>query len=214
MRSILAALIFALCSAMPAFADSESEFFACDAALNREDFDAALAHCSLVLQATDLSDKALPAALNMRSIAYYSTGQYDLAIEDLTRAIGLEPQFGRHYFLRGAAYIAIGEPDKAIRDLDQSIDLEPNNAGAYNNRGTAYADKAEYERAVADYEQAIKLRPNFAEAFYNRGRAYHALGDDDQAIKDFDQTLSIRPNNAATQFATTMWRSSWIPRMT
>ena len=138
-----------------------------------------------------------------RGILFAGRGDYEMAIEDFTEALALDPSLTTAYTLRGRAYYAgvsyvtsVGENfsgvgalarvgtspaqqqayEKAIADFTQAIRLDPSYASAYISRGVAYAGKGDYDRAIADYNQAIRLDPNYAPAYINRGVAYYNKG--------------------------------------
>ncbi|MDR1073108.1 MAG: tetratricopeptide repeat protein [Treponema sp.] len=56
------------------------------------------------------------------------------AIEDLSRAIALEPDNAEAYYQRGLAYALIGEAEKALSDYEQTCALNPNHDKAVENR--------------------------------------------------------------------------------
>ena len=133
---------------------------------------------------------------NNRGLEYLNNGEYDLAIEDFSQAIRMEPDNADAYINRGDAYYWRDEYDPAITDYNQAILLDPNIARAYNKRGNAYDSKGEYDRAIENYSQAILLDPNYAGAYTNRGNTYVRKGEDDQAIENHNQAILLDPNDA------------------
>jgi len=159
-----------------------------------------------------------------RAITFAVRGDYDMAIEDFTEALKLQPNNGAIYTLRGRAYVAkaskkvVSETDdfseitvwtfdtltpklvkiyeQAINDFTKAIKLEPNNAVNYRERGRAYSYKKYHDKAVADHNQEIRLNLNDAKAYAARGNTYHNKGDYDKAIADFNQVIQLDPNNA------------------
>jgi tetratricopeptide (TPR) repeat protein len=121
---------------------------------------------------------------------------YDLAIEDLTQAIRLDPNSSVAYVERGRAYSDKGDYDRAIADYNQALRINPDLAVAYNNRGNAYYNKGDYDRAIADYTQALRINPNYSNAYISRGNAYYNKRDYDRAIADYNQALRVDPNSA------------------
>ena len=116
------------------------------------------------------------------------------AIEQYTKAIGLNPRLAEAYSNRGAAYRESGKIEKAISDYNQAIYLKPDYADAYNNRGVAYAKRNEIDHAIADFSMAIELNPKFAEAYNNRGNIYRDAGKYDIALQDWDRAIGLRPD--------------------
>ena len=133
---------------------------------------------------------------NNNGIAYGEKGEFDLAIEDFTKAIELKPDYAIAYNNRGSVYRSKGEHDLAIEDCNKAIQLKSDYAEPYSNRGAAYRNKGNYERAIRDYDMAIKLKPDFVQAYYNRGLAYHEKGELDIAIKDYSKAIALNPKLA------------------
>ena len=131
-----------------------------------------------------------------RGVENQQQGKFDLAIEEYTEAIALDPQYADSYNKRGLAYVAKGDLDRAIADFDRAIALDPQYVDPYTNRGNAYYAKGEFDRAIADHDQAIALDPQLALSYTNRGAAYGAKGDLDRAIADYDQAIALDPQLA------------------
>jgi hypothetical protein len=101
--------------------------------------------------------------------SYIRQGNYDLAIEEYSKAIALDPQDAFAYYNRGYIYRQHKRDyDRAIDDFDQAIALDPEsanfNANVYFNRGKAYASKGNIDQAIADIERAIELSPSAGSA--------------------------------------------------
>jgi len=133
-----------------------------------------------------------------RGITRFKSSDLPGALDDLTEAIRLRPDFGEAYGNRGVVHLAGNDLDLAIQDFDQAIELQPDNAANYANRGVAHSEKGEIDRAIQDYDQAIRLQPDFAAAWFNRGTAYRDKGDLDRAIQDLSKASALDPDDADT----------------
>src|SRR6516165_6530046 len=63
--------------------------------------------------------------------AYERAGQYQQAVDTLTRAINLSPNDAKVYYTRGYAFGQLGRQREAIDDCTKAIDLDPKNAAPY-----------------------------------------------------------------------------------
>src|SRR5262249_39387291 len=106
---------------------------------------------------------------NARGVALSNQGQYAAALTDFSRAIEIDPRFGRAYHHRGYAHAALKQHDRAIADFDRAIALDPRFAAAHSNRGLAFAACGQHDRAIADFDAALRLEPTLAMAWLNRG---------------------------------------------
>jgi tetratricopeptide (TPR) repeat protein len=160
-----------------------------------------------------------------RGIMFAGRREWDLAIEDFSEALTLNPDLAAAWMLRGRALFAsvsritnihenfsgVGSLstggkvsdakkavyDKAIADFSQAIRLDPDNKNAWRERGRGYADKGDYDKAIADCNQAIRLDPEGALAYNSRGLAYYHKKDYDRAMADYNQAIRLDPEDAA-----------------
>jgi len=91
----------------------------------------------------------------------YERGACDLAIEDYTRAIELDPKFAEAYNNRAYTYMVQHNYAAALPDLDKAIELRPDYINALMNRGDIYNYyyHINYDLAIADYDRILQLRP-------------------------------------------------------
>ncbi|MBD2464790.1 tetratricopeptide repeat protein [Oscillatoria sp. FACHB-1407] len=136
------------------------------------------------------------------SSAYFNRGialteQQDLqaALEDLDRAIQLDPDMAQAYYERGNLWFELGDRQRAIADYTQTIRLAPNSPKAYVNRGTVRAESGDEQGAIEDYTQAIQLDPIFPAAYLNRCLSRSNLKNHQEAIADCTQAINLQPNS-------------------
>jgi len=90
---------------------------------------------------------------------YSEKKEYKKAIDDFTKAIGLDPNDADNYALRGMVYATTGEYDKAIADYDKAIKLDPKCKNAYLGKGAIYSVKGEHDKSFANYKKLSQLAP-------------------------------------------------------
>ena len=142
------------------------------------------------LTAVDWFDKAS---------ALWDGGKYtdpQKAIEYLSQAIRLKPDYAYAYVNRGAAYVMIEQYQQAISDYNEGIRLAPYDALAYNNRGLAYGMQGQFQRAMEDYSQAIRLKSDYVDAYVSRGMGYNYLQQYQRAIVDLNHAIRLKPDEA------------------
>ena len=108
-----------------------------------------------------------------RALANFNLGNYENAVNDLSRAINSfpHPDAAEAFVLRGIAYGQLGQSDLARRDLAPSL------------------------KAIEDIERGVRLNPQVSKVYYTRGLAFLHLGRYGQAIKYFDQAIQLDPND-------------------
>ena len=134
----------------------------------------------------------LARAYNNRGNAYEGKGKQDLALEDYSMAIEINPDDADAYFYRGFTYELKQNSEAAIKDYDKAIELNPNHAEAYVYRaGMANRDSA---LVIKDYSKAIELNPHHIYAYTNRAQAYRKKGEIDLAIAGYSKVIELNPN--------------------
>ncbi len=84
-------------------------------------------------------------------------GRSDLAVQELRRAIALEPEsFECHYEL-GRIYYDRGSYLNSVHELEKAKALDPSAVKTYHNLGLAYAGIGENGKAVESFEEALRL---------------------------------------------------------
>ena len=73
-----------------------------------------------------------------RGEAYYTNGKADLAVQDFTRVIELDPYNDVAYQWRGMLCIQEGKHTLAVQDYTKAIDIDPSNWTAHQGRGWAH----------------------------------------------------------------------------
>ena len=84
-------------------------------------------------------------------------GQPDRAIEDLNKAISLDPTFSKAYLGRGMVYAGMCLFELAIEEYSKAISLAPNDAWSYYYRGIAYRRGGELGKAQFDLQKSCDL---------------------------------------------------------
>jgi len=144
----------------------------------------------------------------------------DLAggIEDLTKAIELDPLDATYLDNRGRLYRRLPQLGhvRAISDFTQAIALNPQEARYYYHRADSYTSEpvSDFVKAIADYTQAITLDPNFAAAFRQRGSVYMLSTPRDfaRAMSDLNRAIELDPQDAQNFVMRAGWRLILIAR--
>lgn len=130
-----------------------------------------------------------------RGITWHAKGDASQAIEDLNKAIAINPRYVDAYIARGRAWHSKGDLARAIADYNRAMVLDPRCAFAYNNRGIARKETQDLAGAISDFDRAIVLDPGLVQAYVNRGAARFVVGDLAGAIADLDYAIASEPRN-------------------
>lgn len=99
----------------------------------------------------------------MRANIWHQKWEYALAIEDLNKAIAVNPKNPLYYQLRGSIH-SLGEHQKALEDYNRGLALAPRFVGLLVQRGYLHTIMGDFDAALIDFEKAHKIAPDFEPA--------------------------------------------------
>ena len=120
-------------------------------------------------------------------------------MDDLQKAIQLDPNLaGAHYAL-GVAYDRMGNVQKAMVEFQKAGDLDRSDPRPHLYLGEKYANAGQFHMAIAAFAKAIKAHPENVEAL--KDYAFLCLAHDEergwkQAKRALEKAIQIRPNDA------------------
>jgi tetratricopeptide (TPR) repeat protein len=131
-----------------------------------------------------------------RGLVEYDRGDLAQAIENLSKALKLNPTNASALDFRGTAYLRNGDWQKAILDCDRAIQLTPSDFTALLNRACAYRATRQFDKALEGFSACIQVDPRNDFAYKSRAATYEQTGKFDEAIADWTKGLEITPNDA------------------
>lgn len=142
-------------------------------------------------------------AINLEDISYWESNVFimsEINIEELDRAIELEPRFERAYYLRGLAHMQSWELELAIADFRHVIELNPTNQPAYERKASLLAEQGNQQEAIADYTSALNLNPSSLTARIRRAQLYEVQERYTEAIADYSAVIGQFPHILIPRF--------------
>lgn len=110
-------------------------------------------------------------ALHCLGMIAYQRGQYNLAAEQIAKAIAANRRIPQFHNTLGVVLAAVGKAEEAIDAYQRVIQLKPDFAMAYANLAIALKEQGRCEEAIENYEHAIRLKPDYKDAHWNRSLA-------------------------------------------
>ncbi|MBW8039421.1 MAG: tetratricopeptide repeat protein [Planctomycetes bacterium] len=133
-------------------------------------------------------------ALHSLGLIALQNGQYDKALDLISKAIEQNSQNPQFYNNLGVVFKALRKIEKAIEAYQQALSLNPDFAEAYNNMGSVLYALGRFSDAVENCRQAISLNPDYPEAYNNLAAALQALGQYEAALENCRQAVLIKPD--------------------
>lgn len=128
-----------------------------------------------------------------RGVCYRRSLKFDLAVEDLLRALALQPEKGYFWSCLGIARYYQGEIELALEALTRALELDPTqDERSWEMRALCYQALGEHDRAVEDFTRRLALDiPPYPLLYAYRAHSRLMLGQYDLAIADCDQGEAI-----------------------
>jgi DNA-binding winged helix-turn-helix (wHTH) protein/TolB-like protein/Tfp pilus assembly protein PilF len=119
------------------------------------------------------------------------TGRFEEAIQEMKRALDLEPtSLVMNTFLGATLYVA-GRYDDAIEQCRKTIQMDSNFAVAHWHLGLAYEQKGMFDEAIAELQKAINLSGNSPLMIAALGHAYAKGGKRNEANRILDELQEL-----------------------
>jgi tetratricopeptide (TPR) repeat protein len=144
---------------------------------------------ALETAATYRSDS--PQVLVELAIAYFYVGQYQKAIEPLTKALALTPQNSLAHHMLGKTQFMVGDFAKAEDELGQALKLSPGDYDVAYTLGLAFLRQHKFAQAKKLYDHLIVKLGDKPALRVLIGRAYRETGFFDAAIEEFKRAIVL-----------------------
>lgn len=139
-------------------------------------------------------------ALQFLGTSATDTGNPQLAVDLLDRAIAVRANVPEAHYNRANALQDLGRKTEALAGYDRAVALAPNFADAWYNRGILQRELGQPEAALASLERALRLTPEDPEAHFNRALALKDLGRLGEAIASYDRAIALRPGHPESHY--------------
>lgn len=108
-----------------------------------------------------------PVALHMLGLVALQSGNHELALELISRAVALQPDYAAAHADLGIACKRVGRLGEAIASYRRAIAIQPDIAVVHTNLGIALKEAGQVPEAIASYRRAIALQPDYLDAHFN-----------------------------------------------
>ncbi len=139
--------------------------------------------------------------LARRGAASAGRGDYQHALDDLTRAVELSPSNSEYVYQRGEVFLAMKEPQKASGDFDQALALRPDYVAALMSRAALRIDAKDIADALPDLEAVDKIVAKQADVRFRMAFDYLYADLLPQAITQYDIWIAAHGDDARMAIA-------------
>lgn len=129
---------------------------------------------------------------------YQAVGQWEPAIEHLSRASDLRPGDATVENSLGYVLWRHGDTERAVVHLERAVALAPRFALAHTNLADVHARRGDLEPAARHFRLALQIEPDNARAQHHLARVLIRQDRLDEAVVHFERALALEPLSAAT----------------
>jgi tetratricopeptide (TPR) repeat protein len=129
------------------------------------------------------------------STEFLGKGQNAQAMEELQRALELNPQDARIYNYMGVALAASGKPAEAMVQYQKALTLDPQYAEPEANMGLLLVRESKLEEALHHFEKALQYNPQEMKFHSNLAATLAGLGRTEEAMVHCQFVLSHNPED-------------------
>jgi len=146
-------------------------------------------------RASELNNQ-VPAIYVTLSRVHNGRGQFDLALEEIEKALELEPLNADALLAQAAVFASMGQLDRAEETYQRAATLQPHQWGGFYELGVFYYRQKRYRDAVTAFERVLNITPDNAMAYAALGGVHEKLGRDAEAESYLKRSLELQPTYA------------------
>ena len=111
---------------------------------------------------------------------------YQESIENLKKALELDPQYINTYLALGLVYAKQKDYAKAAAISRQLLKVNPNQSEGLYNLAYALRKQNKKEESIMYYKKVLEIRPDFGAAHFGLEKSYLAIGDFENGWEHFE----------------------------
>ena len=133
---------------------------------------------------------------------YFQNGNLIVALEELTIATSIDPDYAQAYSTRGLVLYNIKEWPSAEKDFQKALSLDDKDPGISNNYGWFLCHTGKAKESIEYFQRAIgnSLYQTLEIAYLNMGSCYADFGNLDAAEENVRKSMRFQPSNPAGLF--------------
>ena len=137
---------------------------------------------------------------NLGKAFYENPGTQMQAVDELRKALELNPGSAREHLNYGLSLLRVGKPEEGIAEIEKAREIDRSIPHTYFNLGIEFKRLGEADRAIREFKEMLRLVPDEPKSHYNLGVLYRLKKDTDKAIGAFERASELDPSLAAPNF--------------
>jgi tetratricopeptide (TPR) repeat protein len=155
-------------------------------------------------RAAELIDNKSSAARYQLARVYFVQNKLQEAKSEIDKAIAVNSDSNRAYYVRGLINGYSKNYSEAIADFNKFVEKSPGEWAGYNDLAWVYYENKDYGNAKKTLERGLEVKPDNPWLLNGLGAAYHALGENDKANEILDKASQL-----AGKLTTSEWKLAY-----
>jgi tetratricopeptide (TPR) repeat protein len=140
-------------------------------------------------------------AHNLLAGNYFAQEDYELAIEEYSKATLINPDFSQPYNQLGYAYRFLGNYSEAEKAFKKYIELIPNDPNPYDSYAELLLKMGKYDKSIEAYRKALEQDSNFVASHFGIATNLNLLGKHQDARKQLRELYDMARNDGERRAA-------------
>jgi tetratricopeptide (TPR) repeat protein len=136
-------------------------------------------------------------SLNISGDKLYEKGEIDEAVEELKKALLLEPVNVNVHNSLGVCYSIQGKYDQAVDEFKAVVSADPKEHMGFYNLGLVYIQTGQREQGLEFLLKANEIKDEVYEVAFQIGKLYLDLGDPQKGLRFLERAASLKPKSGA-----------------
>jgi tetratricopeptide (TPR) repeat protein len=126
-------------------------------------------------------------------------GEYDQAVELLTKAVAADQTKTSYRLYLARAYRYANQPDEAAKHLEEILKTSPDHVEAGQALGEIYSAAKRWKDVVRVLEPLLKYRHDYP-TYHMLAEAQYNLDEHEKARKSYEEAVKLNPQSAADHY--------------
>ncbi|CAN5463186.1 hypothetical protein BH09BAC3_BH09BAC3_15880 [soil metagenome] len=161
-----------------------------DTLYKEKDFKGAIRFYTKAIDLNKFQDKQLYSTLYKRSVSYFNTSEFTLALKDLDIFIPEYPRVSQAKLLKAFIYREMGDDEMQLSNLESAMENQQPDPELLKWRGMLYLQKDDYQKTKSDMLLARQLEDDSEIETY-LGLSYYNLEQRDSAFMSFNKSIEL-----------------------
>jgi len=133
---------------------------------------------------------------------YYERGQMDVALQELSEAVNLDPSNPKIYNVYGLVYAVLAQDRDAELNFRRALEIAPNDSEIRHNWGWYLCSRGRARDSIAEFDLAVRnpLYRTPEVALTNAGKCAASVGENKRAEDYYRRALAVAPANVVAAY--------------